>query len=236
MNSLANKIRLAIDSEFPGAKPAASVWQRVASTLPVPAAGRRRTASRYLPVALAGTLVLSLASVALANTPQGRSAIDWAFGQFGIHLVVNTPEPQPDPVGKSPYETSGVDVPWQGMAKLQAMVPTGMRLPTYMPEGFEDPAVNLNTWRAGVSVSFLARHTNQSVSVEYHSSAFGRGSMTATAGEAQDIQEIKINDKSALAYRDDAGWAVTWALYGHQYTVQTNISLDEAEKIAASIR
>lgn len=242
MSSFAKKVRMAIESEFPGAQPDAAVWERIRVTLPGPAAGgvHRTAAWRLLPGTAAVVLVLSLAGVGLANTSLGRDAIDWAFGRFGIRLAVATPgrvalTTSEARLKAGPQVTEGVDVPWQGYRRLQAMLPTGMALPTYMPAGFADnPRVNVNNWRSGAAVNFA--RSNQEVSIMYHSSAFPRGSVTGTDGEAVDVEEIKINDRPALAYRDNSGWHITWALYGHQYEVRTNISLQEAVKVAQSIR
>ena len=148
---------------------------------------------------------------------------------------MNTPALRETLVTQGAEVTSGVDVPHEGLA---AKLPTGMRLPTYLPAGFEHPAVNLNTWQSGASVSFFGQHTDRFVTVMYHSSAFGRDSMTATEGSARDIKEVtvKVNDWTALSYRDDSGWTLTWAMYGHQYEVHTNISAEEALKVAESIK
>lgn len=235
MNSLQRKIRMAIDSELPDAAPSGDLRNKVVSTLPgrVPQAGG--AVRRYLPAALmAAVLLVSATGVVLAATPQGRAAVDWAFERFGIHLVAATPEVRADLVAQGAEVTSGVEVPYEGLA---SKLPTGMKLPAYLPaEITKDPVVNLNTWSSGASVSMIAKHGGPHVTIMYHSSAFSRNSMIGTEGNARDVQEVKVGAKSGMAYRDDNGWNVWWALNGHQYTVMTDLPLEEALKVAESIK
>lgn len=74
------------------------------------------------------------------------------------------------------------------------------------------------------------------VAIMYYSSAFSRGSWIGTEGTPKDIQEVKVGSKSGMAYRDDRGWKVWWTLNGHQYTVMTDLPLEEALKVADSIK
>jgi hypothetical protein len=76
----------------------------------------------------------------------------------------------------------------------------------------------------------------QYVEVWYHNHAFGEGSRTITTGEPRDIQEVKIGELTGMAFRDDAGWEVSWQMDGHQYEVRTDISLEEAVLVANSIK
>lgn len=138
---------------------------------------------------------------------------------------------------------------WEGQTDLLKRLPTGMLLPNYLPKGFigrpglrtgpqgvglAQPKVQLSGWRSGGAAYFFSQGGAHFVSVTYQPMADKDPLLGASNPE--EIQEVQVGNSNGISYRDDDGWTVTWAVHGHGYTVKTDISLEEARKVAESIK
>ncbi|HWJ02046.1 MAG TPA: DUF4367 domain-containing protein [Verrucomicrobiae bacterium] len=225
-------IKLALETEFDNVKPGNDIRNRVFSTLPLTEKPFRQRPLLPRVALLVAVLVLSFTGFAVAGTAQGKAAANWVGEKFGIVLTTKTPEVMAD-IKQRGGETSVV----AGIPLEQGTdyIPTYMKIPRYLPEevnGGRASVYPVKTGTAGIRWS----KDKQFVEVWWHARSFGPGSVALTNGDAMDIQEVKLNDLTALAFRDDSGWNLSWAMDRHQYIVRTNISLEEGVKVAKSLK
>lgn len=230
MTRLASRmIRAALESEFPGQEPSPKVWEAVRGAIPQMPANRRPRTLRVA-VAAASVLLVSMAGVSAASTPQGQEALQWVRERFGMELVPRSPElrKQWEEKGAKVTKSEPVDAD-----KLRERLPKAMKLPTYIPEGVQGGQLMVNYYGPGAIVTWT--QANRQVLVDYHE-AVSRNTVMGISGAARDVQEVRVGNLPGFTYLDDKGWNLYWAMDGHQYGVVTNLTLEEAIKVAESIR
>lgn len=228
-------LRAALDREVPSGDPSAELWHRIRTAAPAPARRRFRT----LTAVLTAFLTLALAGVAAATTEPGQRWLDKVFEHKGIKYVEVTPELE------QRYEQAGGEVTQSAEAKwpeIAAAKPASMKLPTYLPGVFQGERLmhNVNRGDGFFSIGWYepgtAAVTPSSVTLVYHSRAFPPGSEEGHHGPIQEFKEIKVNGLEGTAFLDDQGWTLLWAMDNHQYGLYTNLSFEEALKVAESIK
>lgn len=228
-----DKIKNVLEEEFSHVEPSRSVWQSIANTLPDSPnrySVRRRT---YRTVLVAAILVISVFSLVAAGTDPGREMLDQIFKSFGIHVVEKTAQTEVQ------LEQKGVKYDFVEGTSLQGnedKIPENMVLPAYMPGNLANSKASVYVYTTDRDIAIRWADNEQFVMVEYNEHAFGKGSTTIAYGEATDMKEVRIGDIKGFAFKDDNGWNVSWAMDGHQYGIMTNISLEEAIKVAESIK
>lgn len=226
-----NHIKMALQAEVKNIQPSSDIWDSIEASF---ASSQKKTCSKryiYKATLVIMIFVLSSSSLVLANSSFGKQAVDRVFKKFGIHLAAKTPQLT------EKLRKEGAEAILQGMPLENAMdkIPGSMKLPTYLPQGFAKAKASFYKFGAGSSIRWSVNY-EQYVQLWYHYKAFGEGSKTITIGEPSNIQEVKIGELSGMAFHDDNGWNLSWAMDGSQYTILTNISLEEAVKIASSMR
>lgn len=232
-----DRIKNVLEKEFSHVEPSKRIWQSVADTLP--ASPNRYSVRRrsYRTVLAAAILVISLFTLVAAGTDPGREMIDQIFQSFGIHLVEKTPqlEAQLEEKGVKPTFVEGI-----ALQENTDKIPENMILPSYLPENLVNSKASVYVFTKDRDIAIRWSDGQEDAALfimaEYHEEAFGKGSRTITNGEASDMQKVQIGEIEGFAFKDENGWNVSWALDGHQYGIMTNISLEEAIKVAESIR
>lgn len=228
------RIQRAIASEVGQAEPSEQLWERVREAVPMARSGGPAGGAWRRAVAGVAFLVLVSAAGTAAATDEGRNILARLFEKFGVKIETLTPEVR-ERLEQEGSRAQSTPVP-EGEDLLERL-PAGMKLPGYLPPAVAGGQVRFQEWGghySGAGVTWS--QDGQWVGVMFHSRAFGPGSTTYGNGEIRNPQEVMINDLEGTAFQDDSGWRVDWVMDGHQYTVVTNLSLDEALTVAASIR
>lgn len=235
MNTLKSRlIKEALESDLKHIEPSRDIWSEVEGSINLPVSKKATYKKMNSAIAfLAAFFILSAAVFAAAGTAQGKEVLDWVFERFGMHLVANTPQVQEEleQQGIQPEFVQGVSLSeWTGG------LPEGIKLPGYLPDGMGNDNAKVYKYSDSFGIRWSSGDDKSAVELFYHSKAFSKGSITLTNGDATDIQGVKIGELAGMAFHDETGWNIDWSKDGHQYQIRTLISLEEALKVAESIK
>lgn len=108
---------------------------------------------------------------------------------------------------------------------------TNAYVPTYIPEGYEASSISYSD--SAKKIIFTKREDDSSIIyTEYNS----KNSIAVDTENASLVETVKINGQDGTLSVKDSTTSVVWAMDNHLFTIQGQLSTDEAIKMAEGVK